>query len=158
MSNQTLCLRFFKVLRVTKVKLAESHHHNGIMLCWTTFLPLWNWGVRLLTCFSTPTFPSDMQEFHSKPALCFSTAKQQFLQWPVKHQRLLYEMRNADYGYIYNLLSSHHPKEKYEKYRFIAFLGSQSRIICDYTLYSYLQAGISKKMCFFFWKEEKVQL
>lgn len=34
------------------------------------------------------------------------------------------------------------PKEKYEKYRFIAYLGSQGWIIYDYTLYSYFQTGI----------------
>lgn len=42
------------------------------------------------------------------------------------------------------------PKEEYEKYRFIACLGSQAGIICDYTFYSYFQAGIRRKMCFFF--------
>lgn len=47
------------------------------------------------------------------------------------------------------------PKEKYEKYRFIAFLGSQGRIICDYTLYSYFQTGISRKMCFFSFGRKK---
>lgn len=35
------------------------------------------------------------------------------------------------------------PKEKYEKYRFIACLCTQAWIICDYTFYSYFQTGIS---------------
>lgn len=51
-------------------------------------------------------------------------------------------MRNGDYGYIYNLLRNTIPKEEYEKYRFIACLVTQARIICDYTLYSYFQTGI----------------
>lgn len=167
-SNQTLCRRFFKVLWVVKLKLAESRRHNRIMPCLTTFSPFVKpKHFPPLSLSSSPTLPFPSKICHARVTqyqawvnlLCASQQpNSNSSNDPLSAEDYLMKWETAIMAIFTTYLALSRisiPKEKCEKYRFIAFLGSQGRIICDYTLYSYFQTRISKKMCFFLWKEEK---
>ena len=114
--------------------------------------------VELLSALWSEAFPSSILVLFLHRYACNTLSKPpqyQFPQWPFKRRDYLMKWETAIMAIFTTYLALTRisiPKEKYEKYRFIAFLSSQGRIICDYTLYSCSQSGISWKMCFFFRK------